>query len=67
MLLNKLHRPLFWVGEHIPEEIDINGKNVKLHEIIWEIINKTKHVCEGVEEKEWELFVKDTKDKNRNK
>ena len=132
VLLNRLHRPLFWVGEHIPEEIEIKGKNVKLHEIIWEIINKTsfsrkdiedievflsllrekeheyegalehndissgeaknlfnqtagimraimdlvqieeetrrkniqetKHVCEGVEEKEWELFVKDTKD-----
>lgn len=41
MLLNKLHRPLFWVGEHVPTEIEIEGKNVKLHEIIWEIINKT--------------------------
>lgn len=137
VLLNRLHRPLFWVGEQVPEEIEIKGKNVKLHEIIWEIINKTsfsrtdiddiemflsllkekeheyegvlehndisyeeaknlfsqtagimraimdlvqieeetkrknsqdtKHICEGVEEKEWELFVKDTKDKKGNK
>nr|WP_321419653.1 DUF5788 family protein [uncultured Methanomethylovorans sp.] len=138
VLLNRLHRPLFWVGEHVPREIEMEGKNVKLHEIIWEIINKTsfstkdienielflsllrekeheyerslehnyisyeearnlfsqtagimraimdlvkieeetkrknvqdtKHICEGVEEKEWEHFVKDIrKDKNREK
>lgn len=137
VLLNRLHRPLFWVGEHVPEEIEIKGKNVKLHEIIWEIINKTsysitdieniemflsllrekeheyegalehndisseeaknlfsqtagimraimdlvqieeeakrkniqstKHVCEDVEEKEWKLFVKDNKNRKKNK
>lgn len=41
MLLSRLHRPLFWVGEHVPGELEIEGKNIKLHEIIWEIINKT--------------------------
>ncbi|WP_370573477.1 DUF5788 family protein [Methanomethylovorans sp.] len=41
MLLNRLHRPLFWVGENIPREVEIEGKKVKLHEIIWEIVNKT--------------------------
>lgn len=42
MLLNRLHRPLFWVGENIPREVEIEGKKVKLHEIIWEIVNKTR-------------------------
>ncbi len=40
-LLNRLHRPLFWVGENIPREVDVEGRKVKLHEIIWEIVNKT--------------------------
>ena len=40
-LLNRLHRPLFWVGENIPRELEIEGKKIKLHEIIWEIVNKT--------------------------
>jgi hypothetical protein len=42
MLLSRLHRPLFWVGENIPKEVEIEGKKVKLHEIIWEIVNKTR-------------------------
>jgi len=41
MLLKRLHRPLFWVGENIPREVEIEGKKVKLHEIVWEIVNKT--------------------------
>lgn len=48
-LLNRLHRPLFWVGENIPGELEIEGKNVKLHEIIWEIINKTHFSAKDIE------------------
>lgn len=39
-LLNSLHRYVFWVGEKIPEKVEIDGKTIKLHEFIWEMINK---------------------------
>ncbi|MBW6470589.1 MAG: methyl-accepting chemotaxis protein [Methanosarcinaceae archaeon] len=39
-LLNSLHKYLFWVGEQIPEIVDIDGEQVRLHEFIWEMINK---------------------------
>lgn len=42
MLIKRLHRPLFWVGENIPNEVEIEGKKIKLHEIVWEIVNKTQ-------------------------
>jgi hypothetical protein len=39
-LLNSLHRYVFWVGEKIPEKVEIEGKTIKLHEFIWEMVNK---------------------------
>ncbi len=39
-LLNSLHKSLFWVGEQIPHKVSIEGKEVHLHEIVWEIVNK---------------------------
>lgn len=39
-LLNGLHRYLIWVGEKVPEEVEVDGKNVKLHELIWGCIHK---------------------------
>lgn len=41
-LLNGLHRYLIWVGEKVPDEVLINGKNIKLHELIWRCIHKTE-------------------------
>ena len=38
-LLNGLHRYLIWVGERVPEEVEINGENIKLHELIWRCIH----------------------------
>lgn len=38
-LLNGLHRYLIWVGEKVPEEVMVNGKNIKLHELIWRCIH----------------------------
>ncbi|MDR6222672.1 DUF5788 family protein [Methanococcoides alaskense] len=35
-----LHLQLFWCGERIPDEVEINGKMIPLHEITWELINK---------------------------
>jgi hypothetical protein len=39
-LLARLHRQLFWCGERIPDEVEIEGKIVPLHEISWKLINK---------------------------
>ena len=39
-LLNGLHRYLIWVGEQVPEDVLVNGKNIKLHELIWRCIHK---------------------------
>ena len=39
-LLNGLHRYLIWVGETVPEEVEVDGKNIKLHELIWSCIHK---------------------------
>ncbi|WP_340820318.1 DUF5788 family protein [Methanolobus sp. WCC4] len=41
-LLNRLHKSLFWVGEAIPRKVRIEGKDVDLHEIVWEIVNRPK-------------------------
>ncbi|HLB71721.1 MAG TPA: DUF5788 family protein [Candidatus Methanoperedens sp.] len=39
-LLSELHRFLVWVGEQLPEEVDVNGEKVKLHEMIWHCIHQ---------------------------
>lgn len=39
-LLNGLHRYLIWVGEKVPEEVEVDGKNIKLNELIWGCIHK---------------------------
>ncbi len=39
-LLAGLHRFLIWVGEQIPEEVLVNGKKIKLHELIWRCVHK---------------------------
>ncbi len=60
-LLNRLRRPLFWVGENIPGELEIEGKNVKLHEIIWEIIIRPIFSAKEIEK--IELFMALLKEK----
>lgn len=39
-LLFGLHRFLAWVGEPLPEKVEINGKNVEIHDLIWCCIQK---------------------------
>ena len=39
-LLNGLHRYLIWVGEKVPEEVEVNGENIKIHELIWRCVHK---------------------------
>ncbi len=50
-----LHRYLVWVGEKIPDEVEVNGEIIKLRELIWRCIHKKqlselekKHILELV-------------------
>ncbi|WP_135389292.1 DUF5788 family protein [Methanolobus halotolerans] len=48
-LLNSLNRRLFWVGEQIPRRITLDGKEVDLHEVVWEIVNKKRYTSKDLE------------------
>ncbi|WP_407355444.1 DUF5788 family protein [Methanolobus sp. WCC5] len=54
-LLNRLHRSLFWVGKQIPRKIKLNEKEIDLHEVIWEIVNRPK--LEKDDLRDIELFM----------
>lgn len=41
-LLSALHCRLFWVGQHIPDHLEYNGKTYPLHNYVWELIQKDK-------------------------
>ncbi|WP_406661919.1 DUF5788 family protein [Methanolobus sp. ZRKC3] len=44
-LLKALKARLFWVGVQVPYSVDVNGNQCKLHEMVWELINK-EHLSE---------------------
>ena len=39
-LLSALHCRLFWVGQHIPDRMEYEGKTYPLHNYVWELIQK---------------------------
>jgi hypothetical protein len=39
-LLFGLHRFLVWVGEPLPEKVEVNGKDIEIHDLIWDCIHK---------------------------
>lgn len=39
-LLLGLHRFLIWVGEELPEQVEVDGRKVRLHDLIWGCIHK---------------------------
>jgi hypothetical protein len=39
-LLFGLHRFLVWVGEPLPESVEVNGKDIEIHDLIWRCIHK---------------------------
>jgi Family of unknown function (DUF5788) len=41
-LLSALHCRLFWVGQHIPDHIEVEGKTYPLHNYVWKLIQKDK-------------------------
>ncbi len=63
-LLAGLHRFLVWVGEKVPEEVEVDGKSIKLHELIWRCIHK-KQLSEEEKERLLELIhILETKEKH---
>ena len=41
-LLSALHCRLFWVGQRIPDHIEIEGETYPLHNYVWELMQKDK-------------------------
>jgi hypothetical protein len=41
-LLAALHCRLFWVGQHIPDHMEFEGKTYLLHNYVWKLIQKDK-------------------------
>ena len=39
-LLSELHRFLAWVGEQLPEKVEVNGKTIEIHDEIWHCIHQ---------------------------
>ena len=39
-LISELHRFLVWVGEPLPDSIELNEETIKVREIIWQCIHK---------------------------
>ncbi len=62
--LSELHRFLVWVGEPLPDEVEVNGETIKLHELIWRCIHKTE-LSESEKERLMELVrLLETKEKH---
>ncbi|GFO97461.1 hypothetical protein ig2599ANME_1664, partial [groundwater metagenome] len=38
----RLHKRLAWVGAQDPENLDVQGKNIKIREFIFDLITKNK-------------------------
>ena len=41
-MLYALHRYLTWVGEVVPEEITVDGREIKLRNLIWKLTSKKR-------------------------
>ncbi len=39
-LLYGLHRFLVWVGEKLPDKVEVDGKDIEIHDLIWRCIHK---------------------------
>jgi hypothetical protein len=55
-ILRRIHSALYWVGEFVPDEYEIDGKNVKLRDAIFNFISKDEPT---VEEREAALSLAD--------
>jgi len=41
-MVHGLHRYLAWVGEVVPEKITVDGREIKLHNLIWKLTKKRR-------------------------
>ena len=39
-LLYGLHRFLVWVGEKLPDKVEVDGKDIEINDLIWRCIHK---------------------------
>ncbi len=39
-LLYGLHRFLVWVGEELPDKVEVDGEDIEIHDLIWRCIHK---------------------------
>jgi hypothetical protein len=62
-LLAELHARLFWVGERIPSFVEVNGKKCKLHDLVWDLINKES--ISDDEKNQIERYIAVLKEKER--
>lgn len=63
-LLNGLHRYLVWVGEKVPDKVEVDGESIQLNELIWRCIHKKelsevekKHLLELVDMLEKKVYL----------
>jgi len=38
--LSELHRFLVWVGEQLPDIVEVDGEKIKVHDLVWRCIHK---------------------------
>ncbi|OPY31234.1 MAG: hypothetical protein A4E32_01684 [Methanomassiliicoccales archaeon PtaU1.Bin124] len=48
-LLGRIHSALYWVGEFVPDEYEIDGRKIKLRDTIYSFISKDDPTEEEVE------------------
>ena len=44
-LVSELHRFLAWVGEQLPDVVEVQGETIKVHDVIWKCLHN-KQVSE---------------------
>lgn len=63
-LISELHRLLVWVGEPLPATIDINGKIIDVHRLIWWCIHKKEFTDQEKEDFNILIHLLEIKEKN---
>ncbi len=66
-LLEALHSRLFWVGQRIPNHVEIEGKDCPLHEYVWELLQKEEITAEEKEHIESCIEIISAKEKEDEK
>ena len=59
-----LHRLLVWVGEPLPDNVDINGDIVDVHETVWLCIHKKEFTEQEKSHFKEIIHLLETKEKN---